>query len=143
MMMNMKKTKIKNLLEFIKVLLSSNISGIMDLLIYAIIIFISGNNNDFLIITFATITARVISTIINFVINKYWAFQSKGSTKREAFLFGLLFITKMMLSALFVWIISKFIFINSTIIKLVVDCLLFFFSFIVQKTIIFRKKSTR
>ena len=38
------------------------------------------------------------------------------------FLFGLLFITKMMLSALFVWLISKFIFINSTIIKLVVDC---------------------
>ena len=32
---------------------------------------------------------------------------------------------------------------NSTIIKLVVDCLLFFFSYIVQKTIIFRKKSTR
>ena len=141
-MMSMKK-KIKNILEFIKVLLSSNISGIMDLLIYTIIIFISGNSEDFLIITFATVTARVISTIINFVINKYWAFQSKGSTKREAFLFGLLFITKMMLSALFVWLISKFISINSTIIKLAIDCLLFVFSFIVQKTIIFRKKSTR
>ena len=36
--MSMKKTKIKNILEFIKVLLSSNISGIMDLLIYTIII---------------------------------------------------------------------------------------------------------
>ena len=138
-MMSMKK-KIKNILEFIKVLLSSNISGIMDLLVYTIIIFISGNSKELLIITFATITARIISTIINFIINKYWAFQSKGSTKREAFLFGLLFIIKMMLSALFVWLISKFIFINSTIIKIVVDCLLFFFSYIVQKTIIFRKK---
>ena len=70
MMMSMKK-KIKNILEFIKVLLSSNISGIMDLLVYTIIIFISGNSKDFLIITFATIIARIISTIINFVINKY------------------------------------------------------------------------
>ena len=71
-MMSMKK-KIKNILEFIKVLLSSNISGIMDLLVYTIIIFISGNSKDFLIITFATIIARIISTIINFVINNlHW-----------------------------------------------------------------------
>ena len=69
-MMSMKK-KIKNILEFIKVLLSSNISGIMDLLVYTIIIFISGNSKELLIITFATITARIISTIINFIINKY------------------------------------------------------------------------
>ena len=143
MMMNMKKKTIKKILVFIKFLLSSNFSGIMDLLFFTLIIWVSGNSRDFFVITIATISARIISTIINFMINKYWAFQSKGSTKREAFLFGLLFLTKMLLSGLLVWLISNNIQINSTIIKFVVDCLLFFFGYSIQKDIIFKKKGTR
>ncbi len=142
MMMNMKKKTIKNIFEFIRFLLSSNISGLVDLLVYTLIIFISGNSKEFLLISIATVSARIVATIINFIINKYWSFKSKGSTKREAFLFGLLFVVKMMLSALFVWLFANVIHINSTIIKFVVDCLLFVFAYIIQKTIIFRKKST-
>lgn len=124
----------KNIKTFIKASISSMSSALIDLGLFTLI---SRSSKALIIITIATIVARVASATFNFIINKFWAFESKGSTKKEAILFFILFISKMLLSALLVWLF-KFININQTFLKALVDIFLFFFSYIIQKRLIFK-----
>ena len=81
--------------------------------------------------------ARIASSIVNFIINKKWSFESKGSTTKEAIGFSILFVVKMLLSSSLVYLLSN-IKINLTILKSFVDICLFFFSYLVQDKIIFK-----
>ena len=132
------ENKKENIIHFIKASISSIISACVDLGLFSLI---CHNNNAFLIIMIGTVVARVVSAIINFIINKYWAFQSKGRTTKEATLFFILFILKMLISSLLVWLLIKKIHLNKTIIKSIIDILLFFVSYIIQKKFIFNKTS--
>lgn len=95
---------------------------------------------DARLITGATIIARIISTVVNFTINKFWAFESKKSAPREIFLFAILFVCKMGASAALVSLFASFEFvkIQTVYLKMIVDSLLFFVSFAVQKLFIFK-----
>ena len=128
----------ENIIKFIKAELSSNISAVVDLGLYYLI---SNNSNKFYIIMFATIIYRITYATINFIINKFWAFKSTGKTTKEALYFFILFIVKMLLSGLLVYLISKFIKLNNTIIKIFVDILLFFISYYIQNKYIFKNKN--
>ena len=85
-----------------------------------------------------TYSARILSGIANFSLNKYTVFQSKSGKQylKELFAYVLLAIVIASLSAGLVKIIILF---NTNIIitKMVVDTLLFLASFMVQKKVIF------
>ena len=131
--MNINKTQ---LIRFIKATISSIVSAAVDLGIFFVI---CRNNNNLSLIIVATLIARIASGIVNFLINKYWAFESSGEPKEEIIEFTILFIIKVALSALLVWIFrnSK---INQMLLKAIIDFALFFGSYVIQSTFIFNER---
>lgn len=118
----------------IKFTCSSVISAIIDLSIFRIIMILPVDK--YYLITIATIISRIVSSIVNFFINKKWSFESKGKTKKEIFRFTILFVVKMGLSSLLVSLLSN-INIDILFIKMGVDIILFFMAYYVQKKYIF------
>ena len=70
--------------------------------------------------------------------NKYKVFKSKKNIK-TLFEYFVLVLINITISAFLVNILSKIIPIYSTIIKIVVDLVIFIFSYIIQKYLIFNK----
>lgn len=124
--------------QIIKCVISSAFSAIIDALIFQGFVYFLPNLNlsEKISIVIGTIVARIISTAINFLINKFWSFQSKKKSFKEAFLFFLMFLGKMGISATFVAALSN-IPIPPLVIKLTVDALLFFAGYFIQKKFIF------
>lgn len=96
-------------------------------------------------IIFATILARLISWLYNFVLNKIWTFEKKNSknTKAESRKYMVLFIVSMILSGIVTEICDK-LFVSSDfwllILKIIIDVILFFVNFVVQKNWVFKDK---
>ena len=128
--------KMKELTKFIKASISSAFTAMIDLVIFTIL---SNSSKSLLIIELSTIIARVISTTINFIINKKIVFKTIGNTKKEIILFFILFLWKMLFSGFLVWLF-KFIHINQTILKMFVDISLFLITYQIQNKFIFKKK---
>ncbi|MBR3161690.1 MAG: glycosyltransferase [Bacilli bacterium] len=117
--------------EIIKFSLSSIISFIIDYISY--IIFILFINN----ITISNIIARIISATCNYIINKKIVFNSKRKTNKS--------LPEYIILAIFILIINTFILnilvyirFNKYIAKIIVELILFLFSWQVQKRRIFR-----
>ena len=130
--------------QFVKFTMSSLLSCGVDFLFFFLVSFIGSkffglDSKDSQLIITATVIARIISTIVNFTINKLWAFQSKKSATREVILFTILFLAKMAASAALVSYIASldFVKIQTLYIKMIVDSILFFVSYAVQKLFIF------
>ncbi len=84
------------------------------------------------------------SGIVNFIINRCYAFKSTGKVKIELLEYFILFIIKMILSSLIVAYLSmKFMDINETLIKMFVDTILFFGSFYIQDKFIFKESKRK
>ena len=124
-------------MKFIKASISSMISAGIDLGIYTLI---AGDSSIYYIILIATVVARIISSLVNFIINKKWAFKSNGKTTKELIYFYILFIAKLLASSLLVWSLSNTN-INHTILKALVDIFLFFISYYIQSKYIFKNKN--
>lgn len=124
--------------QIIKCIISSLFSALVDSLIFqGFIYFLPALNfTEKISIVIGTIIARIISTAVNFLINKFWSFQSKKKSFKEALLFFLMFLGKMGISAGLVAALSKNK-IPPLIIKLAVDGLLFFAGYFIQKKFIF------
>lgn len=125
----------KDIFSFFKATISSLVSAGIDLLLFYAI---CQSSKEWFIILLATVISRCTSASVNFLINKYWTFKSDGKTKKEVIFFFILFVSKMILSAFFVWML-KFIKINQLIIKCFVDTILFFVSYFIQKKFIFNR----
>ena len=128
--------KKKEFTKFIKASLSSAFTAMIDLVIFTIL---SNSSKSLLIIELSTIVARVISTTINFTINKKLVFQTIGNTKKELILFFILFLWKMLFSGFLVWLF-KFVNINQTLLKVIVDVSLFLITYQIQNKLIFKKR---
>ena len=115
--------------KFFKYSIISLLSAIIDLSLFTI--FLKTNN-----ILLSTIMARVISGIFNFIFNKSYSFKSNNNVYKEGTRYLLLFILIMFISASTVEILD-IIPINTTIIKLVIDTILFVINYYIQKKYIF------
>ena len=127
--------------QFVRFTISSILSAGIDFLFFYIISRFCAFAWDLeltsgRVITVATVGARIVSTVVNFTINKLWAFESKKSASREIALFAVLFVAKMAASAALVSLFA-FVKIPTVVLKMIVDTLLFFVSFAVQKLVIF------
>ena len=87
----------------------------------------------------ATVIARVCSASLNFLINKNMVFKIKES-KGAVLRYIVLCIGVMLLSGMSVSALHALLGVNSTVIKMVVDFLLFFVNYRVQRTWVFPQK---
>lgn len=87
----------------------------------------------------ATIIARVVSASLNFVLNKNLVFDIKKA-KGAVWKYIVLCVAVMIASGLAVSALHALLGINSTVIKMVVDLLLFFVNYRIQKAWVFPQK---
>ncbi len=123
--------------EFFKFLLSSLSSCVIDLLLFYMFCKLLSNNHLWYV-SGATVLARLVSATYNYIIN-YWAvFESKQQHKKSTVRYILLALVQMACSAAFVTLgIALFSFIPNVVIKIIVDTVLFFISFSIQREVVF------
>ena len=88
-------------------------------------------------IVIATVLARLCSGIANFLLNKFYTFRSKKKAPGEAVRYGILFVCQMAASALFTALVSSMLH-APTPSKILVDVILFFISYRIQRAWVFR-----
>ena len=126
--------------ESFRFMLTSLVSSFLDIILFTILIALLSKFGDISIII-STFCARIIADLLNFYLTKNFVFYSVTETKKIILSYYLLSFTKMALSAIFVLLISKYIFISKTFIKMFVDILIYFLSYNIQKKYIFKTEN--
>lgn len=124
---------------FAKYIISSLSSFILDIILFALFISILPENDFYGIsrIVLATIIARIISSLYNFGINSKIVF--KNQNKNSIIKYFVLVIVQMFISAFSVSALFELLHINSTLIKVVVDTIIFIVNFVIQREWVFKK----
>lgn len=122
-------------LNIIKYSISSVLSAAADLSLFALLTHLAFGTTSTGIF-FATVIARVTSGNINFMLNKYWVFQSRNYFGKELGKYISLFCIQMLSSWALVSLFSKTS-IPILLVKIFVDTILFFISYFIQKKYIF------
>lgn len=125
---------------FAKYIISSISSFILDILLYSFLVSLLptialGGITEIVI---ATIIARLISAAYNFAVNSKVVFKSKNKNSLIKYL--ILCIVQMFISAFAVSELYKVLQVNSTLIKVVVDTIIFLLNFVIQREWVFKKK---
>jgi len=128
----------------LKFFLSSMLSSIIDLSIFAVItnVFISAFSKRELIL-FGTVTARLISSLFNFLLNRKAVFKSNQKIKITMGRYYVLCVLQMLTSFGLVYLLSALFGVAGllvTVIKVIVDTVLYFISFQVQREWVFKNK---
>lgn len=128
--------------KFIKFVFASVSSFIIDIILFHLFVLLFKDSFPALYITMATVGARVISAIYNYFINYKFVFKSRASRATSLTKYALLAIIQMSLSAgivsLIVWLLPG---IWETLVKVIVDMILFLISYAVQQRFVFSSKS--
>ena len=124
---------------FIKYIISALSSFLLDILLYTFIVKLLPQIDLGVItdIVIASILARIISSIYNFGVNSKVVF--KSSNKKSLSKYFILVIIQMFISAFSVSAIFKVTRINSTLIKVIVDTIIFVINFVIQREWVFKK----
>lgn len=122
--------------QFIKATIVSVVTTAIDLTIFRII---SNNSHSLFVISMATLISRTVSTILMYIWNKKWVFKSKKKATKEFTQFVIMIIIQMCISALLVWLL-RHLPIPQIVTKMIVDTILFFAAYFVQKYFIFKEK---
>lgn len=121
--------------RFFRYSLSSVFSTLVDIALFALLsVFFQGYHQQ---IPIATCCARVLSGCLNYTLNRKWSFKSRKPVRVEAFRYAILFVTIMACSAVGTTVLNTFIS-HAVISKMMVDVVLFFISFYVQRTWVFQ-----
>lgn len=123
--------------EQLRFLISSLFCAVLDVTVFHLI---SGAINVKLLgtVAIATVIARIISGILNFMLNRKWAFKSSGKIDIESRKYLCLFTVQMVLSFMLVYLFGH-LSEKLTSIKIVVDFILFLISYVIQRKYIFKK----
>lgn len=128
---------IKRNKTFFVYVLSAGSSFFIDLLLFTIFNALFSKFLGYGSIIVATVLARILSSLYNFLINSKYVF--KKYSKKMLIEYYVLVIIQMMLSSTLVYLINKFLFDTfATIIKFFVDIILFIVNYFIQKLIIFK-----
>ena len=125
--------------NFFKFMGSSLISTLVDQSLFNflnLVVFSNGIANHGEYILASTIIARVISSVINFSLNRNLVFGKNNDGKRAFVKYVILCICVMLLSAGGTWALSR-IGINTSISKIIVDTMLYFVSYHFQQVWVF------
>ncbi len=133
------KDSIRIYMTFGKFLFSSLSSSVLDLCLFSIFCaLLKGRDLHMLnYITLSTVMARVLSAAYNYMINYKIVFESRGSLLKTLSRYVLLALCQMSLSALLVNIIYPYIGGFETFVKIPVDIMLFFLSYVIQREFVY------
>lgn len=130
--------KIKNIV-FLRFVLSSGTSFILDMILFQFFVYIFKNSFSQQYIFLATLCARIFSSVYNYLVNKIFVFEEKGSGKKSSVKYFVLCITQLLMSANLVKLFYSIFLISEVVIKFFVDVCLFVISFFIQKMFVFTK----
>ncbi len=146
--MNKVVNLIKKYSVFLKYVISAGISFILDLSLFTVFNFLLKQSISDISIIIATVLARIISSFINYLMNRNGVF--KKNTKKidttTLAKYYILVVIQMFVSATLVLGLYKMTNINETIIKIPVDIVIFLVNYFIQKHFIFyddKKKEVR
>lgn len=138
------KDSVRIYMIFGKFLFSSLSSSVVDLLLFNFFCRLlqgaTGIFGELPYIVGATVMARVISAIYNFLINYKVVFKSKANIAATAVKYCLLAVCQMLCSAFLVNALYGLIGGYEVVVKIPVDVFLFFVSFVIQREFVYRKK---
>ena len=139
---------ISNNKVFIKYVIFAGISFILDIALFHL--FKNVFNNLFLKVATLTLVstylARAISSLFNYIVNRNAVFKNEDgsvASKKTIFEYYLLVVFQATMSGLIVGALTKSIHIDSTLIKVPVDCVIFLVNFFVQRYYIFNTNRKR
>ena len=128
--------------KFLKFIFSSLSSFVVDIILFYLFVLLFKEAYPALYVTIATVSSRVISAVYNYLINYKFVFKSKASRSTSLTKYALLAIIQMSLSA---GIVSLIVFLIpncwETLVKAIVDTILFLISYSVQQRFVFSSKS--
>ena len=129
------------IIKFLKFAITSGTSCIIDLGLFQLISFLLKRIgvNLGVEVWFATIVARVLSSLYNYFMNKVIVFNDQQREKNSIVRYYILCICQMCVSALLVWLLCTIIVLPEIIIKILVDVALFLISFQIQRLWFWRK----
>ena len=122
---------------FIKYVLSSFSSFLVDIVLFQLVIFLFRHLDSDVRILLATVISRVFSSVVNYSINKRVVFQNDGGHRVPALKYFSLVLAEMFTSAFLVAVVYRLTGFPETAIKLLVDLVLFFTGYIIEKIFIF------
>ena len=125
--------------KFIKYLVSSLSSSVLDIVLFALFCSLFKNSYHVWYASIATVSARLISAVYNYLINYILVFKSKEKVSKSAFRYFILAIVQMLCSAV---LTQTFVFVFKSmevLIKIIVDVFLFFCSYYIQNRFVFKK----
>ena len=121
---------------FFKYILAAISSFVLDIVLFTIFVNIIPIEQKIIV---STIIARIISSTYNFIINAKVVF--KKSSKSSIVKYLILAIIQMLISGYLVTFIESLTKINSTLIKIIVDTIIFIVNFIIQREWVFKTSS--
>ncbi len=133
----MEKTGHVSLRVFFRFLLSSVSSSAIDILLFHLLVRLLKSLTPAYILL-STAGARLISSLVNFSINRRRVFRSDGNRARTLTRFALLCLCVMAASAFLVGRLVRLLDWEETVVKMMVDGLLFFVNYTVQRKWVFR-----
>ena len=134
------KDSIKVYAIFVKYLLSSLSSSVVDISLFAVLqALIKTRTTGYIVI--ATVISRIASSLFNYVVNRKYVFIHGKSVKHSILRYYILAIIVMALSAGLTTLFYPILPFNEVLTKIIVDFLLFFSSYYLQKKWVFRKKT--
>lgn len=123
---------------FVKYIFSAISSFALDIILFAIFMKVLPKSITYRIIT-STILARVISSLYNYFVNSKLVF--KKSKRSSIVKYFILVIIQMFASGFIVDALSKHVFsFNPTLIKIIVDSIIFIVNFFIQREWVFKNK---
>ena len=120
--------------EILKFSLSSLIGFFLDYGIYSLLVLVTEN------LLLSNIAARMVSASVNFTINRRFVFHKKGGTVKAAVEYFLLAASILILNTALLELMVNAWGVHPMLGKILTEISLFFFSWLVQKFVIFRKE---
>ena len=125
---------------FVKFLFSSLSSSVIDLMLFYLFTKVLRMETVYYF-SIATILARILSATYNYLMNYKVVFQSNENHSKSVSKYILLAFVQMCCSALFVNIGCRvFSTLSEVVVKVVIDMVLFFISYTIQREVIFHRK---
>lgn len=136
------KDSVKIYMIFGKFLFSSLSSSVLDLALFSLFCFLMRDMQwgSITYVMAATVFARILSALYNYSLNFKVVFQSESSVKSSLPRYILLAVVQMSLSALLVGYLYPLFGGVEVLVKIPVDVLLFFLSFVIQREFVYTER---
>ena len=132
---------VKRHINVIKFSCSSFIAFLIDYLVYSLILIIGAHRINVLSLTYANIAARIISSTVNFNINRKFVFKSVESLRKSAAQFYTLAAVILAGNSVVLNFLANGLGINHYLAKIITEMTFFALNWTIQNFVIFRKKS--